>query len=178
MTNCDTICMQLTMVPNIIEHLPLDLKWEMVSDRVMGGVSDGALSLNIQEGEAVATLTGRVSLDNNGGFVQIAADLRPDGSVLDARAYSGLYVRLRGNNQRYDMRLRTTALSRPWQSFRTDVEVTAHWATFALPFSSFQPHRTEAEFDPAGLRRIGILAIGRAFEADVAVSKIGFYSDR
>jgi hypothetical protein len=44
-----------------------------------------------------------------------------------------------------------------------------------LPFAGFVPHRTEVPFDPARLRRIGLVAIGRAFEADLAVAELRFF---
>ena len=45
--------------------------WRYVSDRVMGGVSDGQGSLE-QDGEVIyARLTGNVSTRNRGGFIQL-----------------------------------------------------------------------------------------------------------
>ena len=45
--------------------------WQYVSDRVMGGVSDGQVTLE-QDGEMYyARLTGNVSTKNNGGFIQL-----------------------------------------------------------------------------------------------------------
>ena len=49
--------------------------WQYVSDRVMGGVSDGQVSLE-QDGEMYyARLTGNVSTANNGGFIQLRASV-------------------------------------------------------------------------------------------------------
>ena len=89
--------------------------WEFVSDTVMGGVSSGGVAEEIVGGRNATVLRGKVSLENNGGFIQMA-------------------------------------------------------------FSSLVSHRVEAIFDPTCLRRIGILAIGRARDACIAVSNIGFYS--
>lgn len=147
--------------------------WEFVSDTVMGGVSTG----RIEQRVSGTRLTGTVSLDNNGGFVQMAFDLAPDGGVLDASGFAGIELTLRGNDEIYDLRLRTDALSRPWQSFRTEVKATPEWQTLRLPFAAFEPHRTDAAFDPARLHRIGVLAIGRVFEANVTIDTIGFYTD-
>ena len=45
--------------------------WKYVSDQVMGGVSEGNVSLE-QDGDMVfARLTGDVSTRNNGGFIQL-----------------------------------------------------------------------------------------------------------
>ncbi len=151
----------------------LDLDWEFVADTVMGGVSDGRVELT-EEG---ARLTGNVSLENNGGFVQMAADFQPGRALFDASAFDGVEITVRGNGEVYDLRLRTDALTRPWQSFRTSFPTTDDWVTLRLPFPDFDPHRTEARFDPARLRRVGVLAIGRRFQADVTLRAFGFFQE-
>ncbi len=152
-----------------------DLTWEYVADTVMGGVSAGGIAPALIDGRQAMRLTGRVSLDNDGGFVQMAADLRPDGSAFDASGYDGLVCTLWGDGQTYDIRLRTTDLTRPWQSYRVAVVATPAWQTLHLPFTGFEAHRTDHAFDPQRLRRVGILSIGQAGDADVAVADLGFY---
>ncbi len=149
--------------------------WEYVSDRVMGGVSSGALQVAEVAGRQGARLTGQVSLDNNGGFVQMAFDLERSGSFVDAAEWRGIEMDVYGNDETYEVRLRTTALTRPWQSFRVSFQAEPVWRTVRFPFADFEPHRTEATFDAAQLRRIGVLAIGRAFEADLTVAAVRFY---
>src|SRR6056297_572095 len=122
-------------------------------------------------GEA-KVLRGNILLGNNGGFIQIAFDLRSEGSSFDTSAWGGIALDLCGNGETYDIRLRTDALSRPWQSYRTAVMPTEHWQTHVVPFDAVAPHRTDLAFDPRGLRRIGILAIGREFEAEIAVAGV------
>jgi len=39
----------------------------------------------------------------------------------------------------------------------------------------FEPHRLETPLDVTRLRRIGLVAIGRAFFADLAVARLAFY---
>jgi len=152
-----------------------NLNWEFVADTVMGGVSTGHVTWDAQR--RVARLTGDVSLENNGGFVQMAADFEPGRQLFDASGFDGVELELRGNGEVYDLRLRTDALTRPWQSFRTDIAAPADWTVLRVPFTAFEAHRTEAAFDPSRLRRVGILAIGRAFSADVSVRSFGFYAD-
>lgn len=157
--------------------MDLSPKWEFVADTVMGGVSVGRLETVKIEGRAATRLTGDVSLENNGGFVQMAFDLDAGTDVFDASDWSGIRMTVFGNDEPYDLRLRTDQLTRPWQSFRVAFQAPQRWTEIAIPFAAFGAHRTEAEFDPSRLRRIGILAIGRAFQADIAVSEIGFYRD-
>ncbi|GGX51853.1 hypothetical protein GCM10007385_20620 [Tateyamaria omphalii] len=156
------------------ETLDLTPRWEYVADTVMGGVSSGQAVRQVVQGRDAIRLTGSVSLDNNGGFVQIASDLA-DGAVFDASGYTGIALDVVGNGETYDLRLRTDALTRPWQSFRTEFTAPREWSTHKVPFDTFIAHRTEARFDVRRLRRIGILAIGREMQADIAVSAVRLY---
>ncbi|MEL6587732.1 MAG: CIA30 family protein [Pseudomonadota bacterium] len=153
----------------------LSPNWTYVADTVMGGVSDGQLSHGTVAGRDAARLTGSVSTENNGGFIQMAADLGPEGDVLDASDWTGISVDVLGNGEAYDLRLRTDALTRPWQSFRAEFRARAEWTVVSLPFTDFEAHNTQAHFDPARVRRVGILAVGRAFTADVAIAGLRLY---
>jgi len=148
--------------------------WEYVADTVMGGVSTGQIARVTIAGRDATRLTGEVSLDNNGGFVQMAFDL-DDGAVMDATGWTGIEITIIGNNEPYDLRLRTTDLQRPWHSYRTEVTATGTWQTLRIPFAAFEPHRTDIPLNITRLRRLGVLAIGRAFQADVAVADVGLY---
>ena len=52
------------------------------------------------------------------------------------------------------------------------------WQEIRFPFQDFASHRTDLPFDAHLLRRIGIVAIGRAFTADVAVGGLRFFTAR
>ena len=114
----------------------LSLAWEFVADGVMGGVSDGTLRHEPYQDRAAAVLRGTVSLENNGGFIQIAANLRADGSAFDARGFDGIELEVCGNGEAYDLRLRTDQLSRPWQSFRTGFTAPPMWQVIRI-FTGF-----------------------------------------
>lgn len=144
-------------------------RWRLVTDRVMGGVSDGTLVREIVAGRPALRMRGAVRLENNGGFVQLALDLASDGGVVDARAWRGLELDVIGNDEAYGVHLRTDTVERPWQAYRAGFRAPAAWRTVQLAFADFVPHRTEAPLDIRRLRRIGVVAIGRAFAADVAV---------
>lgn len=153
----------------------LNPAWEYVADTVMGGVSTGHIETAVIDGRSATRLIGAVSLENNGGFVQMAFDTAPAGGTLDASGFQGIEMDVYGNEDLYDLRLRTDQLTRPWQSFRAAFTAPKQWKTLRIPFTRFDPHRTDVAFDPARLRRIGVLAIGREFQADIAVSRIGLY---
>ncbi|MDJ0948846.1 MAG: CIA30 family protein [Alphaproteobacteria bacterium] len=156
----------------------LGTRWRGVSDRVMGGISEGALGRDVIDGRPCLRLTGDVRLENNGGFIQAALDLAPSGTTLDASDYSGLRLVVRGNGERYSVHLRTPDAIRPWQSYRAHFVAGANWQTIELPFETFEPYRLEAQLDVTRLRRIGLVAIGRAFRADLAVAELRFYRSR
>lgn len=150
-------------------------RWELIEDRVMGGVSSGEMERERVAGRPALRMRGDVSLENNGGFVQIALDLAPEGGAVDARQWTGIEIDVFGNGERYSLHLRTADVVRPWQSYRAQFIATPEWRTIRLPFATFEPHRIDAPLDLARLRRLGIVAIGRAFTADVAIGKLQFY---
>ncbi len=150
-------------------------RWEFIADRVMGGISGGEIVRELVAGRPALRLRGDVSLENRGGFIQAALNLVPGGGVIDASRWTGIEADLFGNGERYNLHLRTSDVVRPWQSYRAGFVATPDWRTVRLPFASFEPHRIEAPLDLARLRRLGIVAIGRAFSADVAIGRLQFY---
>jgi hypothetical protein len=153
-------------------------RWELVADRVMGGVSSGTMAREHVAGRPALRLRGDVSLENNGGFVQIVLDLAPDGGVLDARVWTGIEIEVFGNGEPYNLHLRSADIVRPWQSYRAEFLATPKWQTIRLPFATFVPHRIDAPLDLARLRRLGVVAIGRTFTADIAIAGLRFYRRR
>jgi len=149
-------------------------KWRLLTDRVMGGVSNGAMTRDVIGGRAAIRMRGDVSLENNGGFVQIVLDLSPDGGIVDASAWSGIELDVFGNGEGYGVHLRTDALTRPWQSYRQMFMAEGEWRTVQLPFDRFVPYRTDVPLDRHRLRRIGVVAIGGAFAADLALGGLRF----
>ena len=89
---------------------------------------------------------------------------------------TGIQLDVFGNNQTYNLHLRTSDIQRPWESYRQGFAAPSSWTTVELPFSDFVPHRTERPLNIARLRRIGIVAIGREFTADISIADIRFYS--
>lgn len=151
--------------------------WVLISDRVMGGVSSGSMSREAVAGRSAIRMRGGVSLDNNGGFLQIALDLGDAGGPVDASAWTGIQLDVLGNDQTYNLHLRTTDIARPWESYRQSFVARPSWQTLRLPFDRFVPHRTERPLRISRLRRIGLIAIGREFEADLAIADIRFYAE-
>lgn len=154
----------------------LGTEWRLVTDGVMGGVSSGKLLLEVKEGRHCLNLRGKVSLDNNGGFIQAALSLAPDGNY-DASSFSGLLIDVYGNNQSYNIHLRTSDLWLPWQAYRQSFNATSEWQTYRLPFAGFDAYRTTTRLNVKKLKRIGVVAIGREFDADICIGRMAFYRD-
>lgn len=148
--------------------------WRLFTDGVMGGVSSGRLSFDPIEGRQCVHLQGLVRLENNGGFVQVALDLSQRDRAL-AGSYTGLLLDVIGNNESYNIHLRTGATRRPWQSYRATFQATRTWQTIRLPFTEFEPYRLDVPLDPGSIQRLGAVAIGRAFTADLCIGRLAFY---
>jgi len=159
-----------------LELWPVDgtRRWQLITDGVMGGVSQGSAVAEIVAGRDAIRMRGRVSTENNGGFIQIALDLAA-GEPLDAGRFAGFALDVLGNGERYGAHLRTPEVSRPQQSWRQDFVATPQWQTVLLPFAQFVPHRIELPLAPSRLRRIGLVAIGREFDADLSVARLALY---
>ncbi len=149
--------------------------WRGVSDLVMGGVSEAAIKKATVDGRVGLRLSGYVRLENNGGFIQAALDLNSGGGLFDASAYTGVRLTVRGNGETYNLHLRTADNTRPWQSYRVSFVAPERWTTIELPFANFTPHRLAAPLDTTVLKRIGIVAIGRAFYADLTLTDLRLY---
>ena len=148
--------------------------WRMVADGVMGGISSGTLLPSSLDGHDCLRLQGDIRLENNGGFVQAALDIE-DTPAADASGYTGIEIEVYGNDEAYNLHLRTRDLWFPWQSFRVTFDAPARWQTLQFPFSAFTAYRTTSSLDVSKLKRIGVVAIGRVFAADVCIGRVGFY---
>lgn len=154
----------------------LGTTWRVVTDRVMGGESDARMVLRVIDGRRALCLGGDVSLANGGGFAQLILDLTPS-DVLDASRFAGVRLVVRGNDEAYNLHLKTTATTRPWQSYRASFKTGPQWREVRLPFSGFSPHRVEAALDVRRLRRLGVVAIGREMRAEICIAEVAFYAD-
>lgn len=167
--------------PNVPKEQLIDLyrstqnkssPWKVISDQVMGGVSSARLQQDVRHNSSCSCLSGRTSLDNNGGFVQMKLDIARDELRAD---YQGLFIELYGNAHDYNLHVKTTQLNRPWQSFRCTLSVEPQWTRFIVPYEQLNAHRTDAELQPAHISSVAIVAIGQEFDVDVCVRRFGFY---
>jgi len=140
---------------------------------VMGGVSTGGARRETDGGRNVLRLTGDVSTENRGGFVQMRTPLE---TPLPDRA-QGLVLRVRGNGERYFVHLRTRATILPWQFWQAPFRTGADWAEIRLPWSDFTARGglVLGKLKPGGIASVGLAAYGRDHRADLWLSDIGWY---
>jgi hypothetical protein len=153
----------------------LGTSWRGVSDRVMGGVSQARVTHVIDDGQPSLALGGDVRLENNGGFIQASLNLAPALETFDASGCRGLRLLAQGNGEAYSVHLRTPDAVHPWQSYRANFVAGAEWRSIEVPFTEFTPYKLEPPLDTRRLKRIGIVAIGRAFTADIKLARLEFY---
>jgi hypothetical protein len=145
--------------------------WRFFSDRVMGGVSEGAAEVS----NGAIRLTGTVSTANRGGFIQVRTDL--DTALPDDAA--GLEVEARGNGERYFVHLRTRGLVLPWQYYQAGFEAGAAWARVRLPLTAFKASGAlmRAPPRPGDITSVALVAYGRDHVAELEARYVAFYAE-
>ena len=118
-------------------------------------------------------MTGNVSTENNGGFIQMRLELE-DGAPEDA---TGVRLVVRGNGQRYFVHLRTNGTVLPWQYYQAGFDVTGRWTEIRLPFDAFKRsgRLLRSVPRPVSLTSVAVVAYGRDHAAEIDVREIGFY---
>jgi hypothetical protein len=121
-------------------------------------------------------MTGNVSLENNGGFIQVRLPLVLDRRPFDATEYEGLSLKVRGNGRKYYIHMRTTNTRQPWAYFYQEFETTEAWTTIEIPFDSFKGENTRWEkMQTDRLASLAIVAAKEEMYADIEVAEISFY---
>jgi hypothetical protein len=150
----------------------LGTRWQGFSDRVMGGLSDLQAGYVDEAGEQHLQMSGRVRLENNGGFIQVRLPLAVDGGDFDASAYRTLRIEVRGAPGAYWVHLRSADTRLPWAYYRAPVPVTGTWQVIDLPLDRFEAVATARVLDLRRLRSVALVAYGEAFEADISLKRL------
>ncbi len=147
--------------------------WNFVADSVMGGISTGDVVLEDDGTQVYAKMTGNVSTENNGGFIQFRSTLN---EKLD-KNIEGVYLKVRGNGEKYFIHLRTRGTMLPWQYYQSAFSTSNEWTEIFLPLDSFKPSGSwlGKGVNPKSIRSLGVVAYGRDHVADIQVTEIGFY---
>jgi len=111
------------------ENTRLD-KWQVVNDGVMGGLSKATFKMG-ENGTAL--FTGRVSLENNGGF----SSLRYSTGEIIVDGHTTLLLYLKGDGKNYQVRIREN--NDDYFSFITTFQTSGKWETIELPLKEMVP---------------------------------------
>lgn len=107
-------------------------QWVAVNDNVMGGLSTGTASLT---GDGCLHFSGKVSLENNGGF----ASIRTLPGEFELGDFEGVRIRVKGDGRTYQFRIRTDD-EYDGIAFKHDFSTSPDkWVIINLPFASFEP---------------------------------------
>jgi len=168
--------------------------WRYVSDRVMGGVSDGQVFLE-QDGDVIyARLTGNVSTRNRGGFIQLNSSTSSTydplmirlvrNSEKNDKELQGVRLNVRGNGEIYYIFIRTNETRSFSDYYQASFVADADWEMIDLSFDEFVRNGTniagsdtvsDSKLAAKDIRSFGIVAYGRDFLADLSVSTVDFY---
>lgn len=148
-------------------------RWRFFADTVMGGKSEGKLTFDREGDVSFARMTGTVTTENNGGFIQFRTELRSP-PPKDAQ---GIVLAVRGNGSGYFVHVRTKGMLFPWQYYQAPFSTTGAWREVRIPFGAFKRSDESLRVTPATetIRSVGIVAYGKDYEAKVDVREIGFY---
>ena len=149
-------------------------KWSFVSDNVMGGVSSGNVEFLPLENNFLAHITGKVSTENRGGFIQIRRKL----NKINLENSKFIDITAKGNKQKYFVHIRTTGTILPWQYYQTDFNVNNEFKVFRLPINNFKRSSSflSNKINPKRIISIGIVAFGRDHIADIIIKEISFHN--
>ena len=151
-----------------IESENFSKKWEFVSDKVMGGISEGKLEILKDKKNNFLRLSGFVSTENNGGFIQIKSNFD-----IDEENFNGIRIKARGLPSEYFIHIRTSFLLLPWQYYSGKFVVSEVWEDHEILFEDFEKSNfyQPSLFSSSDIKSIGFVAFGKNFEPQLDILK-------
>jgi NADH dehydrogenase [ubiquinone] 1 alpha subcomplex assembly factor 1 len=104
--------------------------WVVVDDVVMGGRSEGSLSIN-EDGHG--EFKGYVSLENNGGF----SSIRYRFQSKSTKDFNIVAIRLKGDGKNYQFRVKPNV--RNYYSYVSTFSTNGEWQTIIIPLEGMYP---------------------------------------
>ena len=148
-------------------------QWVYLTDRVMGGISEGTAQFEDQGIDQVIRLSGEVSTANNGGFIQVRSPVLWEA----AKEKTGIKLTIKGNGDQYILHIRSTDTRLPWHYYQHSFQASGAWSEISLPFEDFEKSSSllRATLGQSKIKTIGIVAYGKDYSADVSVKRLEFY---
>lgn len=104
--------------------------WQVVDDGVMGGLSQGSFS---KESNGIVHYSGRVSLENNGGFSSIRYAIEKQ----DLAAQTHFKLKIKGDGKEFQFRVK--GKRNDYFSYMFVFKSSGEWQTISIPFSEMKP---------------------------------------
>lgn len=105
-------------------------KWRIQNDVVMGGQSESQLKMTE---DSLAHFSGRVSLENDGGFCSIHQTVEKEPFIISKDSKSFL-IELKGDGKDYNFRIRTPK-GRHSYAYTFPTKGGENWETVTIPFN-------------------------------------------
>jgi hypothetical protein len=156
------------------DDAPSGARWQLFTDRVMGGRSEARATRTRIGGQPCLVVEGLVRAEGNGGFVQVALPLDAGGLPLDATPWRAVRLTVAWGSGQWAVHLRTAGLRAPWQHYRGPVPPTRRtvWETVEVPFDRCVPSGLSTPLDRSQLVRLGIVAVLPAGPAQLAIARV------
>ena len=112
--------------------------WQIEDDGVMGGVPKGTFT-HAPAGHAV--FSGKVSLENNGGFSSVQSYFDP----IDVSSYRTAVIRVKGDGKNYRFIVESEKDARHY--YVANFETTGEWQDIEIPLRTMYPVRRGDRLD-------------------------------
>ena len=112
--------------------------WRVQDDVVMGGLSKGNIT---RDPAGYAVFSGKVSLENNGGFSSIQNNFDP----IEVSPYEQAVIRLKGDGKDYRFIVKAENDARHY--YVAEFPTTGHWEEIKIPLRTMYPVRRGDRLD-------------------------------
>ncbi len=149
--------------------------WRFIKDQVMGGKSDGSMSLKefTNQNFDFISAKGNVSTDG-GGFLMFRKEINAN----NLSNFSKVKFKARGNNEKYFIHIKTKGSIFPWVRYLGEFEVTDEWQDFEIEFTEFIRYSNnnpkKRNLNPKKIKLIGVEASGRDFDMEIDIASMSF----
>lgn len=104
--------------------------WRIVNDGVMGGISSSSLQIT-KEGHG--HFSGKVSLENNGGFASVQLNT----NMPITKNHSYIVLRIKGDGKKYEFRIKENPLQP--EAYVQPLATSGVWESIRLNIADFYP---------------------------------------
>lgn len=151
-----------------------NIKWNVINDVVMGGISQSSIS---QNENGFLKFSGNLSPENNGGFASVRTSLEQDFSEFDV-----VIINVKGDGKIYSLRFRTDKNFDGVSYQANFIADKTDWKDIQISFSEFEPVfrgrvvTNQPELMSNNIKQIGFLIADRQFgEFELDIKWIKFF---